>query len=65
MTWFHVLLSQLLLFDQVPLSWVPPMTSQSLSGLIATLMYCSVLLYFLLMCSSSVGTRDSSRWHAV
>ena len=49
----------------MPLSCVPPMTSQSLSdGLIATLMNWSVLDSFLSMCSSSVGTRDSSRLQA-
>ncbi len=53
-----------LLFDHVPLSCVPPMTSQELDGLIATLMNCSVLLSFLSMWSSAVGTRDSSRLQA-
>src|SRR4051812_7564849 len=48
-------------FDHVPLSCVPPRTSQSLNGLIATLMNWSVLEYFRLMWSILVGTRDRSR----
>ena len=52
------------MFDHVPLSCVPPMTSHVLDGLIATLMNCSVLASFLSMCSISVGTRDSSRLQA-
>src|SRR6266540_3011993 len=61
---WNVFLLHPLLFDQVPLSWVPPITSQESDGLIATLMNCSVLLYFLSRCWSSVGTRDRSRLHA-
>src|SRR6266478_5951032 len=61
MTCGQVFLLQWSRFDHVPLSCVPPMTSHELDGLIATLMNCSVLLSFRSMCSSSVGTRDSSR----
>ncbi len=64
MTWLNVVRLQPLLFDHVPLSCVPPITSQTLDGLIATLMNWSVLLRFLSMWSSSVGTRERSRLHA-
>ena len=61
MTCWNVFLLQPLLFDHVPLSWVPPMTSHELNGLIATLMSWIVLLSFLSMWFSSTGTRESSR----
>src|SRR5690242_21177395 len=61
MTWLNVARSQRELFDQVPLSCVPPMTSHESAGLIATLMNCSVLLNLRSMWASSNGTRDSSR----
>ncbi len=64
MTWLNVSRLQPLLFDHVPLSCVPPMTSQEFDGLIATLMNCSVLLSVLLTWSSAAGTRDSSRLQA-
>src|SRR6476646_5286997 len=49
-----------LLFDQVPLSCVPPWTSAGFEGLIATLINCSVLR-FLSMCVIRLGTRESMR----
>src|SRR5438552_14206235 len=49
-----------LLFDQVPLSWVPPWTSAGFDGLIATLMNCNVSR-FRSMCVTRFGTRDNSR----
>src|SRR5438874_5901859 len=61
MTCWNVFLLQPLLFDHVPLSWVPPMTSHELNGLIATLMSWIVLLSFLSMWANSTGTRESSR----
>src|SRR4029079_16843230 len=60
MTWLNVARSQRELFDQVPLSCVPPMTSHESAGLIATLMNCNVLLNLRSMWASSHGTRDSS-----
>src|SRR5436189_156902 len=48
-------------FDQVPLSCVPPRTRQELNGSIAALMNWIVLLSFLSMWASSIGTRESSR----
>src|SRR5436190_6527296 len=61
MTWLNVFRLQPLLFDHVPLSWVPPMTSHELNGLIATLINWIVLLSFLSTWFSSTGTRDRSR----
>src|SRR5436190_5660603 len=61
MTWLNVFRSQPLLFDHVPLSWVPPMTSHDLNGLIATLISWIELLSLLSMWFSSTGTRESSR----
>src|SRR5437667_8430858 len=49
-----------LLFDQVPLSWVPPWTSAGFDGLIATLMNCNVSR-FRSVCLIRFGTRDNSR----
>ena len=48
------------LFDHVPLSCVPPMTSHGFDGLIATLMNCSVSR-FRSVCVIRFGTFDSSR----
>ena len=64
MTWLNVSRLQLFVFDHVPLSCVPPMTSHESHGLIATLMNCSVLLSLRSMWSSAAGTRDSSRLQA-
>src|SRR5689334_18534362 len=52
-------------FDQVPLSCVPPVISHDLAGLIATLTNCSVRDSLRSMCSIRFGMRDSSRWHAI
>src|SRR5246127_1552776 len=61
MTCGHVFRSPAgLLFDQVPLSCVPPWTSAGFEGLIATLMNCNVSR-FVSMCVIVVGTRDSIR----
>src|SRR5262245_32556272 len=49
-----------LLFDHVPLSCVPPMTSHEFAGLMATLMNWSVFR-FVSVCVISVGTRESIR----
>src|SRR5438874_12758604 len=65
MIWGHVGLSQSFRFDQVPLSWVPAITSHPLAGLIDTPTNCSVLLSFLSMWLSTVGTRDRSRSHVI
>src|SRR4051812_29364384 len=62
MTWLNCSLLQPR-FDHVPLSCVPPISSQSLSGRIATFWNWSVLLSFRSTWSSTVGTRDSSRLH--
>src|SRR3954447_12116712 len=61
MTWLNVSRLQLFVFDHVPLSCVPPITSHEFAGLIATLMNCRVLLSLRLMWSSTTGTRESSR----
>src|SRR5690349_7718395 len=61
MIWLNVARSQFELFDQVPLSCVPPITSHEFAGLIATLMNCSVELRLRLMWASSNGTLDRSR----
>jgi hypothetical protein len=53
------------MFDHVPLSCVPPITSQDWAGLIATLMNWIVLLNRRLMWSSWAGTRESIRLHAM
>src|SRR6476646_3966745 len=63
MTWLNVSRLQLFVFDHVPLSCVPPITSHESAGLIATLMNCSVELSLRSMWLSSTGTRDSSRLH--
>src|SRR5919206_2879915 len=57
----HVLRAHPFTFDQVPLSCVPPITSHESDGLIETPTNWRVLLSFLSMCVSSVGTFDSSR----
>src|SRR3954469_14296053 len=64
-TWLNVSRLQLFVFDHVPLSCVPPITSHESNGLIATLMNCSVLLSLRSMWSSTTGTRDSIRLHAM
>src|SRR5256714_677114 len=61
----QVCLSQLWRFAHVPLSCVPAITSQPWAGWIDTPMNCSVLLSFLSMWSSTVGTRDRSRSHVI
>src|ERR1044072_354395 len=55
MIWLNVPVSQPVLFDHVPLSWVPPITSHEFDGLIATLMNCSVLLRLLSTWSRAAG----------
>src|SRR4029078_4368676 len=64
MTWLNVSRLQLFVFDHVPLSCVPPITSHESNGLIATLMNCSVLLSLRSMWLSSTGTRESIRLQA-
>src|SRR4029078_10622050 len=65
MTWLNVSRLQLFVFDHVPLSCVPPITSHESNGLIATLMNCSVLLSLRSMWLSSTGTRESIRLQAM
>src|SRR6187551_860223 len=61
MIWLNVLRSQPLLFDQVPLSCVPPITSHDRNGLIATFSNCRVLLRLRSVWSSTTGALESSR----
>src|SRR6187549_3166515 len=61
MIWLNVLRSQPLVFDQVPLSCVPPITSHDRNGLIATFSNCRVLLRLRSVWSSTTGALESSR----